>query len=81
MAHPQSGRPHKLKERDRRVLKLIVGRNRLFSVATLTTEYQTASGRNVSTRTVHWELHETGFHGLAAAHKPKITMWCKTCRH
>jgi hypothetical protein len=58
------------------------------SSATLTTEFQTASGSNVSTRTVRWELHEMGFHGRAAAHKPKITKrnakrwldWCKARR-
>ena len=41
-----------------------------------------------STITVHRELHEMGFNGQAAAHKPKITMrnakrqleWCKA-RH
>jgi hypothetical protein len=62
---------------------------RLSSVPTLTTELQTASGSNVSTRCVHQELHEMGFRGRAAAHKPKITMcnakrrleWCKARRH
>ena len=46
---------------------------------------QTDSGSNVSTNTVRRELREMGFHGRAAAHKPKITMhnakhrleWCK----
>ena len=62
--------------------------HRMFSsssIATLTTEFQTASESNVSTRSVHRELHEMGLHGRAAAHKPKITMrnakhrleWCK----
>uniref|UniRef100_A0AAZ3PXS2 Transposase Tc1-like domain-containing protein n=1 Tax=Oncorhynchus tshawytscha TaxID=74940 RepID=A0AAZ3PXS2_ONCTS len=41
-------------------------------VVTLTTEFQTPSGSNVSTITVSQELHEIGFHGRAAAHKPKI---------
>ncbi|KAK6304388.1 hypothetical protein J4Q44_G00249740 [Coregonus suidteri] len=58
-------------------------------VATLTTEFQTASGSNARTRTVRLELHEMGFHGRAAAHKPKMTMrnakrwleWCKAYRH
>jgi hypothetical protein len=62
--------------------------NGLSSVATLTTEFQTASGRDVSTRTVREELHEMGF-WRAAPHKPKITMhnakrrleWCKAHRH
>ena len=59
------------------------------SVAALTTEFQTTSGSNVSTRTVCRELHEMGFHGQAAAHNPKITMrnakrqleWCKAHRY
>ena len=49
-------------------------KNCLSSIATLTTEFQTASGSNVSTRTVQRELHEIGFHVQAARHKPKITM-------
>ena len=64
-------------------------KNRLSSVATLTTEFQTDSGSNVSTNTVRRELHEMGFHGRASAHKLNITMcnakrrleWCKAHRH
>ena len=64
-------------------------RNCLSLVATLTTEFQSDSGSNVSTNTVHRELHEMGFHSGAATHKPKITMrnakrrleWCKAHRH
>uniref|UniRef100_UPI00358DF37F voltage-dependent L-type calcium channel subunit alpha-1D-like n=1 Tax=Myxine glutinosa TaxID=7769 RepID=UPI00358DF37F len=78
-AQPQSGRPHKLTERDCRVLKRMACKNRLSSVATFTTEFQTASGRNVSTTTVRRQLHEMGFHGRAAAHKPKITMRNAKC--
>uniref|UniRef100_A0AAZ3Q6J6 Transposase Tc1-like domain-containing protein n=1 Tax=Oncorhynchus tshawytscha TaxID=74940 RepID=A0AAZ3Q6J6_ONCTS len=56
---------------------------------TLTADFQTVSGCNFNTRTVRRELHEMGFHGRAAAHKPKITMrsakrqlvWCKACHH
>ena len=70
-AQPRNAPPHKLTERDRQVLKRIAGKNRLLSVVTL---YQTDSGSNVSTNTVHRELHEMSFHGGAAAHKPKITM-------
>jgi hypothetical protein len=59
------------------------------SVAILTTEFQTASGSNVSTIIVSRELYEIGFHGGAAAHKPKITLrnakhrleWCKVLSH
>ena len=82
------GKPHKLTERDRQVLKRVLRKNHLSSVATLTTEFQTASGNN-STITVCWELHEMVFHGQAAEHKPKITMrnakrrlkWCNARRH
>ena len=69
------------------MLKRVAWKNRLPSVATLTTEFQTDSGINVSTNTVRQVLHEMGFHGRAAAHKPKITMynaivdWCKAHRH
>ena len=40
-AQPRSGRPHKLTERDCRVLKRVAWKNRLPSVAILTTEFQT----------------------------------------
>ena len=71
------------------MLKHGAQKNHLSSVATLTTEFQTASGSNESTSTVRRELHEMGFHGRAAAHKPKITMrnakrrleWCQAHRH
>ena len=63
--------------------------NRLSTVPTLTTEFQTVSGSNVNTSTVRLELHEMGFHGRAAAHKPKIPTrnakhwleWCKAHCH
>uniref|UniRef100_A0A8K9VEE9 Transposase Tc1-like domain-containing protein n=1 Tax=Oncorhynchus mykiss TaxID=8022 RepID=A0A8K9VEE9_ONCMY len=79
MAQLRSGRPHKFTEQNR-----IARKNSLSSVATLTTEFQMASGR-----TVRWALHEMGFHGRAATHKPKMTMRntkrrlerCKTRRH
>uniref|UniRef100_A0A8K9XPI7 Transposase Tc1-like domain-containing protein n=1 Tax=Oncorhynchus mykiss TaxID=8022 RepID=A0A8K9XPI7_ONCMY len=62
---PRSGRPDKLTELD----------HRLSSVVTLTNEFLTASGSNISTQTVHRELQEMGFHDRAATHKPKITMY------
>ena len=69
------------------MLKCVECKNLSSSVVTPTNEFQTASGSNVSTRTVHRELHEMVFHGRAAAHKPKITMrnakleWCKAGHH
>ena len=73
-AQKRSGRPHKLTEWARRVLKRVARKNRLSPVATLRMEFQSASGSNISTKTVRWELHEMGFHGRTAAHKPKLTM-------
>ena len=69
--------------------KRVAWKNRLLSIVSLTPEFQTDSGSNVSTSTVHRELHEMGFHGRAAPHKPMITMhnskrqleWCKAHRH
>ena len=72
-AQPLSAWPHKLTEWDSRVLRCLACTNCLTSVATLTTEFQTASGSNISTITIRHELHEMGFHGRAAAPKPKIT--------
>ena len=67
MAQPLSGKPHKLTEWDRRLLKRVAFQNHLSSVATLTTEFQTAFGSNVSTRTVH---------------NAKCRLaWCKVRRH
>jgi hypothetical protein len=62
------------------VLNPVAHKNRLSSIATLTTEFQTASGSNVSTITVHREPNEMGFHGRAAAHKPTINMLNAKCR-
>ena len=85
-AQPRGGRPHKLTER--RVLKRVAPKNQLSSAATLTTKFQTASVKTVSTRTVRSEFHEMCFHVRAAAQKPKITMcnvkrmeWCKAYCH
>ncbi|XP_053574543.1 uncharacterized protein LOC128663958 [Bombina bombina] len=69
-AQPRSGRPRKITERGRRVLTRVVEKNRLSSLASLTTEFQTASGSKISTRTVRRELCEMGFRGQDAVHKP-----------
>ena len=60
-AQLRSGRPHKLTERGRRVVKRVVCKNCLSPVATLTTKFQTAPGSNVSTKTVSRKSHEMGF--------------------
>lgn len=56
------------------VLKHVLRKHRLSSIASFTTEFQTASGSSISTQTAHRELHEMSFHGWAAAPKPHITM-------
>lgn len=71
-ALPRSGRPHKLKEEDRQVLERVAVGKCLPSVEALATEFQTASGANVSSRTVRRELHEMGFRGRVSTYnKPK----------
>uniref|UniRef100_A0A674EDP2 Actin related protein 5 n=1 Tax=Salmo trutta TaxID=8032 RepID=A0A674EDP2_SALTR len=50
------------------LLKRLGRKNQLSSVVTLTTEIPTASGNNVSTRTVRQEFYEMSFYGRAAAH-------------
>ena len=51
-AQPRSGKIHKLTEWESRMLKSVARKHRLFSVATLPTKFQSASGSKVSTRTV-----------------------------
>lgn len=75
---------HKLTEQGCRVLKCAKCKNSLSSVASLTTVFQIPSRANISTSTVSQELHEMGFCGHTAAHKPNIIMcnaehgleWC-----
>lgn len=75
-ALPRSGRPHKLKEEDRQVLEKVALENCLPSVEALTAEFQTASGANVSSRTVRRELHEMGFRGRVSTYS-KTTGECR----
>lgn len=67
-ALPRSGRPHKLKEKDRQVLEKLALESCLPSLEALTTEFQTASGASVSSKTVRRELHEMGFRGRVSAY-------------
>ncbi|XP_041641207.1 aminoacyl tRNA synthase complex-interacting multifunctional protein 1-like isoform X2 [Cheilinus undulatus] len=67
-ALPRSGRPQKLKEEDRQVLEKVVLENRLPSVEAIATEFQTASGVIVSTKTVRRELKEMGFRGRVSSY-------------
>ena len=81
-AQPQSGRPHKLTEWDWRVLKSVACENRLSSVATLTSEFQTISGRNVSTRTV-WRFTKwvSMAENITMRNVLRRPVWCKARRH
>jgi hypothetical protein len=53
------------------VLKRTARKNCLSLVATLTAEFQTASGSNISTRTLRGALHEKW---VSMADQPKIPM-------
>ncbi|CAG5928603.1 unnamed protein product [Menidia menidia] len=71
-ALPRSGRPHKLKEEHRQLLEKVALEKCLPSIKAIATEFQTASGANVSCSTVRRELHEMGFRGPASSNgKPK----------
>ncbi|CAI9615724.1 unnamed protein product [Staurois parvus] len=86
---PPSGRPRKMTERGQRMLKRIVRRSRQLSAESIAKDLQTLCDLQISTTTVHRELHGRGFHGQAAASRPYITkrnakrrmQWCKAHRH
>lgn len=87
---PRPGRPSKFTERDRRCLRRVVKSNRQTSLDNIAAQFRSTSGSDdISNRTIRRELFKMGFHGRAAAHKPKITKvnqrrrleWCKTRRH
>ncbi|XP_058495727.1 aminoacyl tRNA synthase complex-interacting multifunctional protein 1-like [Solea solea] len=71
-ALPRSGRPHKLKEQHRQVLEKVALEKCLPSVEALTSEFQSASGTCVSSRTVRRELREMGFRGRVSTYKSKV---------
>uniref|UniRef100_A0A3Q3IE63 tRNA-binding domain-containing protein n=1 Tax=Monopterus albus TaxID=43700 RepID=A0A3Q3IE63_MONAL len=78
-ALPRSGRPHKLKEEHRQVLERVALEKCLPSVEALTTEFQTASGATVSSRTIRRELHEMGFRGRVSTYsKTKGAFRCSS---
>ena len=70
---PRNGRPRKVTGWGRRVLRRIVRKSGQSSADSITAEFQTSSGINISTKTVRRELHCMGFNGRAAACKPYIT--------
>lgn len=75
-ALPRSGRPHKLKEKDREVLEKVALESCLPSIEAVTNEFQTVSGAKVSSRTVRRELHEMGLRGRVPTYsKPTGEFW------
>lgn len=75
-ALPRSGRPHKLKEKDREVLEKVALESCLPSIEAVTNEFQTVSGAKVSSRTVRRELHEMGLRGRVSTYsKPTGEVW------
>ncbi|CAI9551561.1 unnamed protein product, partial [Staurois parvus] len=69
----RSSRPRKMTERGHRLLKHTVRRSRQLSAESIAKDLQTSCGLQISTTTVHRELHGMGFHDQAAASKPCIT--------
>ena len=86
-AQPRSGRPHKMTERGQRMLRRIVRRGRQLSAESVATDLQTLCGLQISSRTVHRQLH--GMVSMVTASKPYFTncnakrrmQWCKARRH
>ena len=62
------GRPYKIT-----VQGQLICRSCQLSAESIATDLQTSCGLQISSRTVHRELHRMGFHGRAAASKPYIT--------
>ncbi|CAI9605758.1 unnamed protein product [Staurois parvus] len=57
-------------ERGQHMLKRTVHRNLQLFAESIAKDLQTSCGLQISTTTVHRELHGMGFHGQAAASKP-----------
>ncbi|CAI9569179.1 unnamed protein product, partial [Staurois parvus] len=78
-----------MKELGQRMLKRTVFRIHQRSAESIAKDLQTSCGLQISTTTVHRELHGISFHGQAAASKPYITKcnakrqikWCRARRH
>ena len=64
---PLSDRPRKMTERGQRMLRRIVHRGRQLSAESIAADLQTSCDLQISSITVHRELHGMGFHGQAAA--------------
>ena len=69
----RSGRPCKVTERGHWVLRHTLCKSHQRSADSVTAEFQTTMGINISAKTVCWELHGMGNYGQAAAHQPNTT--------
>lgn len=70
VTQPRNGRPHKVTERGRQVLRHKI---RQLSADSITAGFKISSGINISTNTMLQELHGTGFHGRA----PPVGAMCR----
>ncbi|CAI9568513.1 unnamed protein product, partial [Staurois parvus] len=66
---PQCARPHKITEWGQYMLKCTLCRSHQLSAESIAKDLQTLCGFQISTTTVHRELHGMGFHGRSAASK------------
>ncbi|CAI9549724.1 unnamed protein product, partial [Staurois parvus] len=66
---PQSGRPHQKTERGQHMLKRTVCRSSQLSAESIAKDLQTLCGLQISTTTMHRELHGMDFQGRASALK------------
>ncbi|CAI9566510.1 unnamed protein product, partial [Staurois parvus] len=60
---PQRSRPRKMTEWGQHMLKRTVRRSRQLSAESIAEDLQMSCGFQISTTTVHRELHRMGFHG------------------
>ncbi|CAI9537273.1 unnamed protein product [Staurois parvus] len=79
-ARPPSGRPRKMTERGEHIMEHIVRRSHQQSAESIAKDLHTSCGLQISTTTVHRELHGMGFQGQAAASKRQM-QWCKARCH
>lgn len=66
---PRSGRPRKITEQGQQLLKRMVGKS--CSADSVAEEFRTATGINVSTKTVRRELSVMGFYGQPGFSMPE----------
>lgn len=76
-AQLQSDRLHRIIERGQWMLRPIMSRGHQLSAGSIAMDLQTSCVLQISARTVHNELHEIGFHGLATAPRPYFNANCQ----